>query len=82
MLLLDFGPDTNCCSAVCPDLPGCSSAGVTEDQARTNIEEAIRLYMAPAEFTLPETAKLSEVTVWVSESRSVGKPPHVAQFLR
>jgi len=79
-VVLDFGPDTNCYSAVCPDLPGCSSAGVTEDQARTNIEEAIWLYLAPAEFTLPETAKRLEATVWVSESRPVGKPSQAAQF--
>ena len=62
-VVLEFDPDTNCYSAVCPELPGCSSAGVTEDEAQTNIEEAIRLYLAPAEIALPETAKLSEVTI-------------------
>ena len=62
-VVLEFDPDTNSYSAVCPELPGCSSAGVTEDEARVNIEEAIRLYLAPVEITLPATAKLSEVTI-------------------
>ena len=62
-VVLEFDPDTNCYSAVCPELPGCSSAGMTEDDARANIEEAIRLYLAPTEITLPDRAKLSEVTL-------------------
>ena len=62
-VVLEFDQDTNSYSAVCPELPGCSSAGVTEDEARVNIEEAIRLYLAPVEITLPDTAKLSEVTI-------------------
>jgi predicted RNase H-like HicB family nuclease len=48
---------------VCPELPGCASAGETEAKARQNIEEAIRLYLAPSDLELPETAKLVEVTV-------------------
>ena len=62
-VVLDFDADANSYSVVCPELPGCSSAGVTEDEARANIEEAIRLYLAPAEIALPDTAKLSEVTI-------------------
>ena len=62
-VVLEFDPAANSYSAVCPELPGCSSAGVTEDEARANIEEAIRLYLAPAEIALPDRAKLSEVTI-------------------
>ena len=62
-VVLEFDPETQSYSAVCPELPGCASAGFTEDDARTNIEEAIRLYLAPAEIALPSTAKLSEVTI-------------------
>lgn len=62
-IVLDFDPETDSYSAVFPELPGCSSAGVTEDEARANIEEAIRLYLAPVELTLQDTAKLSEVTI-------------------
>ena len=50
-------------SAVCPELPGCASAGDTEAEARQNIEEAIRLYLAPSDIDLPEHAKLVEVMV-------------------
>jgi predicted RNase H-like HicB family nuclease len=32
-------------SAVCPELPGCASAGDTEEEARRNIREAIELYL-------------------------------------
>ena len=31
-------------SAVCPELPGCASAGDTEEDARRNIEEVINQY--------------------------------------
>lgn len=46
-----------------PELPGCASAGETEDEARANIREAMGLYLAPGEIDLPENAKLFEVTV-------------------
>ena len=62
-IVLEFDPETQSYSAVCPELPGCASAGLTEDEARINIEEAIRLYLAPTELLLPGTAKLSEVTI-------------------
>ena len=48
-VVLEFDPETNGYSAICPELPGCASAGDTEDEARANIEEAIRLYLAPGE---------------------------------
>ena len=62
-VVLEFDPTANSYSAVCPELPGCCSAGETEEEARDNIEEAIRLYLAPAEIAIPDTAKLSEVTI-------------------
>ena len=50
-------------SAVCPKLPRCASAGDTEAEARDNIHEAIRLYLAPSDIDLPHDAKLIEVMV-------------------
>lgn len=47
-LILEYDPVALSYSAVCPELPGCASAGETEAEARKNIEEAIRLYLAPA----------------------------------
>jgi predicted RNase H-like HicB family nuclease len=62
-IVLEFDAETNSYSAVCPELPGCASAGDTEEEARANIEEAIRLYLAPADIHLPENAKLVEVVI-------------------
>ena len=62
-IVLEFDGETNSYSAVCPELPGCASAGDTEEEARTNIEEAIRLYLAPTDISLPKSAKLAEVTI-------------------
>ena len=50
-------------SAFCPELPGCASAGGTEEEARRNIQKAIALYLEPATIELPDNAKLIEVTV-------------------
>jgi predicted RNase H-like HicB family nuclease len=41
-IVLKFDPETDSYSAVRPELPGCASAGDTEEKARRNIEEAIR----------------------------------------
>jgi predicted RNase H-like HicB family nuclease len=62
-VLLEYGPETQCFSAVCPELPGCASAGETEEEARLGIEEAIRLYLAPAGIEMPPAAKPVEVTI-------------------
>ena len=62
-IVLEFDADTNSFSAVCPELPGWASAGDTEEEAQANIEEAIRLYLTPSEISLPDTAKLAEVTI-------------------
>jgi predicted RNase H-like HicB family nuclease len=62
-VVLEQDPETGDYSAVCPELPGCASAGGTEAEARANIREAIQLYLAPGDIDLPENAKLAEVTV-------------------
>jgi predicted RNase H-like HicB family nuclease len=62
-VILEYDAEARSYSAVCPELPGCASAGDTEEEATRNIEEAIRLYLSPAEIDLPENAKLAEVTV-------------------
>jgi predicted RNase H-like HicB family nuclease len=62
-IVLEFDAETKSYSAVCPELPGCASAGDTEEEARANIEEAIRLYLAPADIRLPDNAKQVEVMI-------------------
>jgi predicted RNase H-like HicB family nuclease len=62
-VVLEHDPIAESWSAVCPELPGCASAGATEAEARDNIEDAIRLYLSPSDIDLPHDAKLIEVMV-------------------
>ncbi len=62
-MVLEYDSEAASYSAVCPELPGCASAGETELEARCGIEEAIRLYLSPAEIELAPTAKLVEITI-------------------
>jgi predicted RNase H-like HicB family nuclease len=45
-IVLEFDPETDSYSAVSPELPGCASAGDSEEEARRNIEEAIGLFQS------------------------------------
>jgi predicted RNase H-like HicB family nuclease len=47
-VVLEYDAEAQSYSAVCPELPGCASAGDTEEEAMRNVEEAIRLYLSPA----------------------------------
>ena len=62
-IVLEYDADAHAFSAVCPELPGCASAGDTEEEAKQNIREAIKLYLTPSDIELPGNAKLDEVTV-------------------
>ena len=62
-VVLEYDPEAGSYSAVCPELPGCASAGETEEEARHGIEEAIRLYLSPSEIELAPAARMLEVTV-------------------
>lgn len=62
-VVIEYDEITKSYSAVCPELPGCATAGDTEREVRENIEEAIRLYLEPAEIEVSENAKLIEVYV-------------------
>ena len=70
-VVLERDPETGDYPAVCPELPGCASAGESEAEGRANIREAIELYLTPGDIDLPEDAKLFEVSVgwaWDSEA--------------
>ena len=43
-VLINYDSETASYSAVCPQLPGCASAGDTEEEALVNMREAIELY--------------------------------------
>ena len=61
-VVIEFDPEARSFSAVCPELPGCASAGDTEAEAIENMEEAIRLYLEPSPLA-SDDAKLFEVKV-------------------
>ena len=51
-------------SVSCPGLPGCLSQGATEEEALTNIQDAIRGYLEVAEeLARDEGGKIVEVAV-------------------
>ena len=62
-IVLEYDADAQAFSAVCPELPGCASAGDTEEEAKQNIKEAIELYLAQSDVEFPCDVKLDEVTV-------------------
>ena len=47
----------------CPELPGCTSAGITQEDALNNIQEAIQLYLQPDTLILAPDAIIREVVV-------------------
>ncbi len=62
-VVVEYDPVAKAYSSVCPELPGCASAGDTEEEARRNIEEAIRLYLEPTQIEISPDARVFEVTV-------------------
>ena len=62
-VILEQDPETGEWAVWCPELPGCVSAGETEEEALANIREAIELYLQPDPIEMPAAAVLREVTV-------------------
>jgi len=62
-LIVEKDPETGRYSSVFPELPGCASAGDTEEEAIANAREALELWFEPNEIPVPDTARLVEVTV-------------------
>jgi len=47
-IVIEYDAETKSYAAYCPELPGCCSAGDTEEEAVTNAREAISLYLEPS----------------------------------
>jgi predicted RNase H-like HicB family nuclease len=62
-LVVEFDPATQRWSAVFPEIPGCASAGDSEEEAKKNAREALALWFKPSKIPLPKKAKLVELTV-------------------
>jgi len=46
-IIAEYDPHTGNLAAYCPELPGCCSAGNSEEEALANAREAIELYLEP-----------------------------------
>ncbi|REJ60750.1 type II toxin-antitoxin system HicB family antitoxin [Microcystis aeruginosa] len=62
-VILEPDPDTNEWAIWCPELPGCTAAGITQEEALNNIQEAIELYLQPDAIDLLPGAVIREVIV-------------------
>jgi predicted RNase H-like HicB family nuclease len=62
-LVVEFDPQAKRWSAVFPELPGCGSAGDTEQAAIANAKEALALWFEPTKLELHKGAKLLEVAL-------------------
>jgi len=62
-VVLEQDPETGDWAAWCPELPGCASAGESEQEAAESIREAIALYLEPTDVKLGPKAKVRTVAV-------------------
>jgi predicted RNase H-like HicB family nuclease len=62
-IIVEFDSETKRWSAIFPELPGCGSAGDTEDEAIANAKEALALWFEQSDVPLADGAKVFEVAV-------------------
>jgi len=62
-VVLEYDRDTKSYAVYCPELPGCASAGDSEEEALENIKEAIALYLEPSPVKIKPRGKVFEVEV-------------------
>jgi predicted RNase H-like HicB family nuclease len=62
-VVVEYDPEAKSYAAYCPELPGCCSAGDTEDEALENAKEAISLYLEPAPVQFRPDERVFEVEV-------------------
>jgi len=61
--VVEYDSETGSYAVYCPELPGCTSAGGTEQEALENIKEAIALYLEPAPVKVSAKGKVFEVEI-------------------
>ncbi len=62
-VILEHDSETEDWAVWCPELPGCTPAGETQEEALDNIREAIALYLEPEPLELSEGAIIREVLI-------------------
>lgn len=60
-VILEEDLETGDWAVYCPELPGCTSCGETEEEALNNIKEAIELYLQPDKIELSPNTLIREV---------------------
>jgi predicted RNase H-like HicB family nuclease len=62
-LVVEHDPHTQRWAAFFPELPGCASAGDSEDEAVRNAKEALALWFEPSQIDFAAGAKVVEVAL-------------------
>ena len=62
-IVVEYDRETKSYAAYCPELPGCCSAGDTEEEALANAREAVVLYLEPAPGRLKPDGKVYEIEI-------------------
>jgi predicted RNase H-like HicB family nuclease len=62
-LVVEHDAETKRWAAFFPELPGCASAGDTEEEAIRNAKEALELWFEPSAVPLPKGSKVLEVAL-------------------
>jgi len=62
-VIVEYDPETSGYAVYCPELPGCASAGDSEEEALENIKEAIALYLEPSPLNIRSDGKVFEVEI-------------------
>lgn len=62
-VILEKDSNTKDWSAWCPELPGCVSAGDTQEEALENMREAIELYLQPDPIPVEPGRIIQEITI-------------------
>ena len=60
-VVVEYDPHLGSYAVYCPELPGCASAGDSEEEALENIREAIALYLEPSPVAINSNGKVFEV---------------------
>jgi len=62
-VVVERDAETGDYAAFCPELPGCASAGETQQEALANIKEAIELYLEQTPLEVAPGSQVFEIDV-------------------
>ena len=62
-VVIEHDSEAKSYAVYCPELPGCTSCGETEEEAVKNIREAVDLYLEPAPGEVPQNGKVIELVL-------------------